>query len=91
MGLAEYAALEAAATELAVFPNPAEHQLNIAIPELLQGSTVQLMDATGRVVLAQQHVRSSMVSWSVDQLPAGMYLLSLRSSDFVTHKKLIIK
>lgn len=64
-----------------VYPNPAtsvlELRLSTAIPE---GYELRILDATGRVMTVQ-HFTGLHISMPVGNLPAGVYVVQLRSKD----------
>jgi hypothetical protein len=65
------------AQHIALFPNPADHTLNIQWEGGNQGETLlQLTDLTGRQIL-QQTVNGQQATMAVGQLVPGIYLLGI--------------
>ena len=66
---------------LMVFPNPANSQLQVLLPNLLErkNATLQLIDLQGRVLKSATlptTTNSPFVSLSTTDLPNGMYVLT---------------
>lgn len=79
--------------ETALFPNPAQNQINVQIDEAYAFNTlnVQIVDLTGRVVLETQ-LNSAMSTLNVAQLKRGMYLVRIANGTETIHgSKLILK
>jgi len=62
--------------KLSVNPNPASHSLRVSVPESLNGKTMHLTNMLGKVVVAEK-IKSGLNSFSVSDLEAGMYFLSV--------------
>ncbi|WNJ15938.1 reprolysin-like metallopeptidase [Pontibacter sp. G13] len=78
------------------FPNPADHLVNVEISGAPAGDyTVKMLDLQGRLIksmnleLMGNEARS--MSWSVEALPAGMYLIQVSSELGSFTQKLIVK
>ena len=79
--------------ETAIYPNPAENQVNIRIDESysFNNLNVQVVDLTGRTVLDTQ-INSAMSSLNVDGLEKGIYLVRIANGRETIHaSKLILK
>tara|TARA_B110000503_G_scaffold140729_1_gene232364 strand:- start:4057 stop:6261 length:2205 start_codon:yes stop_codon:yes gene_type:complete len=79
--------------ETAIYPNPAENQVNIRIDESynFNNLNVQVVDLTGRIVLDTQ-INSAMSTLSVDGLEKGIYLVRIANGSETIHaSKLILK
>ena len=79
--------------ETAIYPNPAENQVNIKIDEsyAFNNLNVQVVDLTGRIVLDTQ-VNSAMSSLNVEGLEKGIYLVRITNGSETIHaSKLILK
>lgn len=81
----------AAQSSLAVFPNPSNGTINVVLPPTRKGVDLNLLDAAGRVVASQQKVTQESLTWQLNHLPAGLYVLRLQSELGTVNKKLIIK
>jgi PKD repeat protein len=80
--------LAAAAGELEVYPNPGRDELRVSVFLTSQGAMqLELLDLLGRPVksMAQESRPAGAATWelSVQDVPAGMYLVRLRSGDGV--------
>ncbi|MDQ3071994.1 MAG: T9SS type A sorting domain-containing protein [Bacteroidota bacterium] len=85
-GLAE----KHAAPSLAMYPNPADDVLNIVLPEGAGPVSVLITDMTGRVISAGQGIlENTMLRVNVADLPAGTYLLQVRSGEVSWHNRFI--
>lgn len=84
-------AMQAVASSLRMYPNPTGGPFTISGLEALEGASLNLLDATGRVLEAQQITGQNRVQWQLDRLPAGMYLLRIEHETGVINKKLIIR
>ena len=73
-------------TLLTVYPNPATDRLNVVSEEAV--GQYEIYDMTGALLLSED-AGSSKFSIDVQALPAGVYLLTLRTKDVVTTKRFI--
>lgn len=67
-----------------VFPNPADQTIHLALPEAAAVPVdIRLYNALGAPVLSRQlpYVAASQVSLSVEELPAGWYVIALVFAD----------
>lgn len=73
---------------LQVFPNPARHEAWVELPEKSKGAVIEMHDVCGRRVLYQE-ASEAFTRQRIDlsALPAGSYLLSLRSDGSVYRSK----
>jgi hypothetical protein len=71
-----------------LFPNPSNDVINIIARGSLGKSGVVIRDFTGRVVM-ESAVWSSVNSISIEQLPSGVYTLTLSSGDRSSTRKFI--
>ncbi|HRH38575.1 MAG TPA: Omp28-related outer membrane protein, partial [Flavobacteriales bacterium] len=63
------------------FPSPANEQVTIPVGEFTGTGTLEVMDATGRIVHTQTvNGRSALLTLSTSQLGAGMYSARLRTA-----------
>lgn len=80
-------------TELSIYPNPFDNQLNIATSEFVNGEQIEirLFDPIGRIVF-QKTVITSDVNESLNEIPdgpAGIYTLQINQGDIQLSKKII--
>ncbi|MFT3885747.1 MAG: choice-of-anchor L domain-containing protein [Flavobacteriales bacterium] len=65
---------------LSLFPNPAVDILHVGLPEAMQGITdLQVLDASGRVVLRQVFNGGRSTTIDLSALPAGLYTVKAES------------
>lgn len=79
--------------ETAIYPNPAQNQVNIQIDEAYAFNTlnVQVIDLTGRLVMETQ-LNSAMSTLNMEELKRGMYLVRIANGTETIHaSKLILK
>ncbi|MEM6346011.1 MAG: T9SS type A sorting domain-containing protein [Bacteroidota bacterium] len=81
------------ANSLELFPNPANEQLSLRINANHPHFAVSLLDMTGRVQLESDlTARQTQLALDVSQLPAGIYVLRLRSAERgIISRKVIIE
>lgn len=74
---------------IVIYPNPACDELNIVLPE--QTNQIVILDAIGRTVLRDEHlsVIDGTVKISLSALPAGLYIVQVRTSSDVYNQRII--
>jgi Secretion system C-terminal sorting domain len=77
-----------AANMLAVYPNPTSDKLHIVLPDELESYSVQITDALGQQVIAQQLQGYEIATASLSQ---GMYLIHLTDSKGKSYRSKFIK
>ncbi len=81
-------------TKLSVLPNPATDQLQVDLnlAEVNQKVTLSLHDLRGNVVRQQMlsNVQNSQVMFQVKDLPAGNYILFVRTAEGSSLKKVVV-
>ena len=80
-------------TDIKVWPNPASNSINIKLPYEYNGTVdIKLTNTLGDVVLSKNIdvVNSSRLKVLFDGIPAGIYLLSIKTRGYITGKKIII-
>jgi len=79
---------------LELYPNPSRGQVSLSL-QLEQADEVQLslLDAAGRTVLAEAlgRIKQYEKTWNLGHLPAGVYVLQVRSSEGTGLRRLIIE
>jgi len=78
--------------ETALYPNPAQNQINIQIDAAyaFNSLNVQVVDLTGRVVLDTQ-INSAMSALNVEGLENGIYLVRISNGSETIHASKLIK
>ncbi len=71
-----------------VYPNPANHTLQIQLPASIQTNNIKIMDMTGRQLkTAFVETENEILSCDLSQLSNGMYLLILQTNEgFITQR-----
>lgn len=64
-----------------IFPNPAQHVVQLELPPSLYRSQLSIIDITGRSVMQRTINGQLNVVLDVAGLPSGMYLIQLRAGD----------
>ena len=77
------------AAQLSLYPNPSDGVLNIRINEVLLGSTMQLIDISGRSLFSSE-LNSVKTMLNLDAFSAGVYFVTLRSEGATFSEKLIL-
>ncbi len=73
-----------------VFPNPANHVLNVNIEHMSSNSSISIYDITGKVVLNSPIINGNN-QLNVEDLNAGVYFYAIRNNkDIIETKKLLI-
>jgi hypothetical protein len=81
---------EVNAANIGMWPNPANNQLNIALPSSTQSANVQIFDAQGRVV-ANTLLTTTTQNIDINSLEAGIYTVRVVCGEKVYAQKLIIE
>lgn len=81
-------ATEIAKPEITVTPNPATD--HISINHAAVGSTMQLFDIHGKLIMSK-HINAVSVTYSTAELPAGNYLLAVSNNGERTSKQISIQ
>jgi len=77
-----------------IYPNPADHTLNVQLSGFAQQSSVLLLyDVNGKIAMKKQMATSqnSILTLDVSSLPAGNYFLSVRLQGGVLTKKVVVE
>jgi hypothetical protein len=69
------------ATNLSVFPNPANQQIHINFGGAQRDVDIRLIDQKGQMVMTRYYDQQKYISIDVGQLPPGLYILLLRSKE----------
>jgi hypothetical protein len=75
-------------TIVKLFPNPVQDWLQVRTDHVLPGAVIQLYDLSGRQLRQQAHAGSDS-ELNLADLPAGTYVLLLRSQDFTSTWKVV--
>lgn len=77
-------------SSITVFPNPANHQISIDLSGLKNTTNLQVIDATGRVVLEQTSLQAGRIETvEIDHLKTGLYFMILNNGESQRMEKFI--
>ena len=71
---------------ISIYPNPAKTVINIKYLNEVQIEEVQIIDASGKVVMLQKEKNNSI---NIKNLPVGIYYLQILSNGNTTQKKFL--
>lgn len=77
---------------LKIYPNPAQHTVNIEVGESIQKANIRLIDQNGRLIQAKQNVNinaSQAMQLNINHLASGVYFVSIQSENINITQKLI--
>ena len=78
-----------------VYPNPARERftLEVEMPEMVDEATVQLFDASGRILFQRRYedIQTGRFDYEVADLPAGIYMLQLTTKAGARTERVIIE
>ncbi|MGI8892904.1 MAG: choice-of-anchor B family protein, partial [Bacteroidia bacterium] len=79
------------ATNIKIYPNPFQEDLKIQLPSDIKGETlISVKDVTGRIVKEEKYYGSETeILIDGSGLIPGVYILSIRSNDFISSQKMI--
>ncbi len=79
--------------QVSVYPNPANDVLNVAFTGIVGTYTVSIMDLSGRVLASQVNEvnGATEVSFNVNEMAAGSYIVSIASERGVKIENVVIK
>jgi len=78
--------------QTAIFPNPADHLVNIQLPQATStGVEVKIIDQLGRPIIQSQiAVGQKSVSVDTGNLSSTMYIVQLKENGEYTTRKLVV-
>lgn len=79
------------ATMLNTFPNPCEDHLYVNTQGMSGRGDIVIHNTTGKKVLSQRCVLGDIINIPVAQLPAGMYILTLKAGRNLLTQKIIVR
>jgi predicted outer membrane repeat protein len=79
-----------AKSAVAIYPNPAQNDLTIALSENTKGATVQLYDITGRLVVSE-NTNQTLYTMDCSKYENGIYVLRILTEAGETTQKIVIK
>src|SRR5690606_5625176 len=73
-----------------MFPNPTNGTVTITTPELISNATIDVLDATGRLI-STTTMTGSVHNLENTNLESGIYFVRIRSNDKMSTKRLIVQ
>ena len=73
---------------ISIFPNPTEGILNVNVSAQ---STVELSDVTGKVVATKSSANGEQIVFHTSSIPAGIYIVTIKSIGNIFSQKVIVK
>lgn len=78
-------------TPFELYPNPANQQLSVIVPERFHTGLLRIFDANGRMVRSVVlNTNQSLMQLPLTELTSGVYIVTLSNTQEILHKKLII-
>jgi hypothetical protein len=78
--------------DILLYPNPASQQLNIGLPNNIEGSGEMIVyDLLGKIVLDQRFEEGNKVSIEVTGLEEGMYVMRIETREISLQKIFLVK
>jgi hypothetical protein len=73
-----------------IMPNPSNESFNLALPEI-SNAVYQVIDQTGRIVIAGNFGGTKRVNVSTQNLPEGLYQIVIGNDNARVNRKLIVQ
>jgi Secretion system C-terminal sorting domain len=80
-----------AITEPSFYPNPANENLTLSLPESWTGATVQIIDLTGKIAIEKRNVSAMNTQFNLASLAEGIYMVKMKLGNEELTRKLVIK
>lgn len=75
--------------QFTVFPNPASRELTLNSSEIILEAG--LVDLTGKWVIPLKNINQDRLSWSLEHITAGMYIVQVKTALGIKREKIIIR
>lgn len=69
----------AATTPITVYPNPAQHSLNVDLGRVAESASLRLLGIDGKIVAQQELANQQLSQLDLSNLPSGIYMLHVVS------------
>lgn len=76
--------------DLLVYPSPTDGTINFELPHEMVGAELQLLDACGRLVLADR-IRTTKTSQDLSGLESGTYVLRITSEETIYNGRIAVR
>ncbi|MGM9820200.1 MAG: fibronectin type III domain-containing protein [Candidatus Onthomorpha sp.] len=87
---ASIVSIDAEATTLTLYPNPASEKVTIALSRAENGAKIAVSDMQGRIILSD-NMTSDTYELSVENLASGVYYIRVINGNTIHTQKLIVK
>jgi hypothetical protein len=75
-----------------VFPNPSKGIINVLYPGYTSSEwSVEITDLQGKLVSAAEHIRLKSCAIDIKNIPAGVYLCTVRTENELVSKKIVLQ
>lgn len=66
-----------------VYPNPAQHQITLDIPDYYEGNiTIQISDINGKIIFMEAGMSRELSSINISDLPSGIYIITCQNEAY---------
>jgi hypothetical protein len=79
------------ASKINIFPNPTSNQLTISLGKVQPEVEVSITDITGKTVYKIKESERQNIEINTTDFASGIYLVQIKTTDFIETKKLIVK
>ena len=79
------------ASSINLYPNPATNNLTIELGRNNKKVNVTITDITGKIIYATTANETNKIEVNTNEFAEGVYLVQVRSADFIATEKLIVK
>jgi hypothetical protein len=74
---------------IAVFPNPADGQVNLVSGKVLDGAHFRMVNLSGQTVAEQEGVNGNSFRFDVSSQPAGIYFIEIKNGGAVSRTRFV--
>ena len=89
-GVAGVAPVSGASDAVTVYPNPSTGSFTIQLPQTAKAATISAIDVLGNTVAAKVVEHSNSVTFSLDNVPAGVYLIKVTEGNKTFTNRVVI-
>lgn len=74
-----------------IWPNPASHVLNVAVPRISESGTVEILDLKGNSIKKWNYLLSRKIELLINDIPAGIYIIRIISNKNQFNRQFVIE
>ena len=74
---------------ISVYPSPADQQVTVEFPGYINTDELHIFDVSGTLVKSVSVFHSKKITFNIDSLPPGIYLMALKSGAAVVGKLMV--